>query len=206
MLASRGFNVNDAADRAVLIATWGSAAAQARGITSPYAGYPAGNSVAQRLRPYPQFGNIGVQWAQRGFSWYDSLQAKLTKRYSHGIEMSGSFTWQKELEYGSSANNVFNKEVNKNLSSSSQPFVLAIGLTYRTPAVTSNRVLRSMIRDWTVGSFLRYSSGLPIQVPSANNNLNTLLFQSTYMNRAPARRFSPRTSTATATIRTRILY
>ena len=36
-----------------------------------------------------------------------------------------------------------------------------------------------------MGGILRYSSGTPIQVPSANNNLSSVFFQSTFVNRVP---------------------
>src|SRR5262249_53540200 len=113
-------------------------------------------------------------------------QMKVTKRYSHNLQVAASFTWQKELEYGrSTANNIFNPAVNKTISSESQPFVLVIGPTYRTPAVTSNRLLRTAAPHWTLRGSLSYGSGLPIQSPSAQNNLNLLLFQNTFMNRVP---------------------
>jgi hypothetical protein len=107
------------------------------------------------------------------------LQAKVTKRYSHGLQLTGSFTWQKEQDYGiNQPNDVYNRAVNKSLSAYSQPFVLAIGATYITPsAAPVNRYLRGILRDWTVGAYLNYSSGLPIQSPCAQNNLQTLLFQ-----------------------------
>jgi len=186
MMSQRGFDITNAADRTVLTSLWNSAAAQARGFRAPYAGYPTGLTVAQALRPYPQFGNIGTMWNMRGKSWYDALQAKVTKRYSHNLQVAASFTWQKELEYGrSTANNVYNNAVNKTISSESQPFVLAIGPTYRTPGVGSNRVVKNVVRDWTFGGYLRYASGLPIQAPAGQNNLSLLLFQNTFMNRVP---------------------
>jgi hypothetical protein len=37
-------------------------------------------------------------------------------------------------------------------------------------------VLSWIARDWTYGAFLQYSSGFPIQVPFANNNLNSAIF------------------------------
>ena len=85
----------------------------------------------------------------RGFSWYDSLQTKVTKRFSQGLQGTVSFTWQKELEYGSSVNDVYNPSLNKSLSSSSQPFMISIGFTYMTPAVGPNRFVRTIARDWT---------------------------------------------------------
>ncbi|MEO8594614.1 MAG: TonB-dependent receptor [Candidatus Solibacter sp.] len=183
-LKAKGFDITNAADRTVLNSPWNSTAAQARGIKAPYAGYPTGLTVAQTLRPYPQFGNLGATGQQRANSWYDALQSKLTQRFSHGLTGSASFTWQKELELGNGpTNDSFNIRNNKNISGSSQPFALAIGLSYETPAVTSHKVVRAVVRGWTIGSFFRFSSGLPIPTPSANNNLSNYLFQSTRQNR-----------------------
>jgi hypothetical protein len=176
-LLAQGFDITNAADRAILTSPWNSAAAQARGIKAPYAGYPTGLTVAQVLRPYPQFGSIGASGSDRGYSWYDALQTKVTKRYARGFTASGSFTWQKELEYGVSVvNNVYNPKVNKTISSFSQPLVLAIGASYQMPVVGPNRLVRTVLRDWTIGTFFKYASGFPILVPSAQNNLQNLLF------------------------------
>jgi hypothetical protein len=179
MLLRKGFDITNAADRAILTSQWNSAAAQARGIRAPYAGYPNGLTVAQVLRPYPQFGNIGNMWSMRGHSWYDALQSKVTKRFSKGLTTIASFTWQKELEYGVGVtNDVFNTAVNKQYSSYSQPFVLSVGLSYEMAAVGPNRLVRSVVRNWTIGAFFKDASGVPILSPIAQNNLNLLLFQS----------------------------
>lgn len=188
-LSAAGFDINSAPDRTLLTSPWNSPAAQARGVTAPYTGYPTGQSVAQTLRPYPQFGNITSIWTALGNSWYDALQAKATKRFSHGFDATAAFTWQKELSLGLDANNdVFNRAQNKYISSSSQPLVLAVSVNYKTPAFTNNRLIRSVVRDWSVATVLRYSSGVPIQTPGAQNNLNTLLFRnngSSFANRVP---------------------
>ena len=44
--------------------------------------------------------------------------------------------------------------------------------------MTSSRLVRIVVRDWTFGGFLQYASGLPIESPCGQNNLQTLLFQS----------------------------
>ncbi len=185
MLAQKGFNPANSTDRSVLISAWNSAGAQARGISAPYAGYPTGATVAQSLRRFPQFSSVGDRWSMRGFSWYDALQTKLTKRYSHNLQATMSFTWQKELDYGASINNVFNPSTSKALSSSSQPFILAIGFTYQTPAVGQNSIVRAVVRDWSLGGFVRNASGFPIAAPASQNNLSSVLFQTTRMNRVP---------------------
>ena len=177
-LAARGYNISLPSVQTLLTSAWNSPAAVAAGIKAPYAGYPLGLTVAQTLRPFPQFGNIGVQWMDNGDSWYDALQVKLTKRTSHGLTVISSFSWQKELEFGiNQPNDVFNNSVNKSFSAYSQPYILAIGYSYKTPGVTSSRLVRTAVRDWTFGGDLQYASGLPIESPCGQNNLQTLLFQ-----------------------------
>jgi Carboxypeptidase regulatory-like domain/TonB dependent receptor len=183
-LKAFGLDINSAADRAVLTSLIGSSTAAARGFTAPYAGYSTGATVAQTLRPFPQFsGGIAPMWAPLGDSWYDSLQAKVTKRYSHGLDFTASFTWQKELATGQGINDVFNRANQKSITSTSQPLILVTGFNYELPSLSQSRLVRSMVGGWTLGGLFRYASGIPIAVPASQNNLSSLIFQSTRMNR-----------------------
>jgi len=47
-----------------------------RPVSGSVRGFPLTSSLAQSLRPYPQFTNIPVNWAPLGNSWYDALQVK----------------------------------------------------------------------------------------------------------------------------------
>jgi hypothetical protein len=188
-LASSGLNVNNAADRTLLTSQLRSAQVAAAGFKAPYAAFPTTLTLAQSLRPYPQFGNIPVWWAPIGNSWYDALQSKLTKRYSNGLDVTATFTWQKELTTAENAavNDVFNRKNQKAISGQSQPLVLVTAFTYELPRF-GNSMTRKTLGGWTVGGLLRYASGLPIPVPTANNNLGTLLLRSsgnTFANRVP---------------------
>jgi len=177
-MAARGYDITSTSVDTFLTSAWNSPTAAAAGIKAPYAGYPNGLTVAQTLRPYPQFGNIGVQWMDNGDSWYNAMHVKVTKRTSHGLTVTAAYAWQKELDYGiNQPNNVFNTKVNKDISAYSQPQVLNFAYNYQTPGLTSNRLVRAAIKDWTLGGVFTYSSGLPIGSPCGQNNLQTLLFQ-----------------------------
>ncbi len=66
------------------------------GITQPlpYSGFSPNNTLSSIIgRPFPQFGAIGPGANPTGNSKYDSLQIKATKRFSHGLQASGFFTW-----------------------------------------------------------------------------------------------------------------
>ena len=183
-LKSSGLDINSATDRALLTSLIGSATAAARGFKAPYAGYSSGATVAQTLRPFPQFsGGLSPMWAPLGDSWYDSLQAKVTKRYSHGLDFTVAFTWQKELATGQGINDVFNRPNQKSITSTSQPLIFVTGFNYELPQVTQNKLVRAAVGGWTLGGLFRYASGVPIAVPASQNSLNSLIFQSTRMNR-----------------------
>ncbi len=193
-LAAFGLNVNSATDQALLSKTFTSGLPQARGFQIPYASFPMGQTLEQALRPFPQFSSsLTPTWAPLGNSWYDALQVKATQRLWRGLSGSVAFTWQKELALGAtvqdgsggSINDAFNRGVNKDISSFSQPFVLVPAFNYEVPALSSNKYLRNAVKGWTIGGVLRYSSGLPIQVPTATNSLSSVLEQSTFVNRVP---------------------
>ena len=192
-IASFGLDINSAADRALLRSPVNSSTAAARGFNKlPYAGFPATLTVAQSLRAFPQFGDIPIHYAQLGNSWYDGLQAKVTKRYSHNLSATGAFTWSKTLDLGAESstgggviNDVYNRKNQKAFSVSDLPFVFVATFSYRVPGLGPNRVVRKVVGDWTLSGLLSYTSGSLIQVPAAQNNLSSLLFQSTLANRVP---------------------
>src|SRR5258706_2773087 len=96
-IKSFGLDLHNPTDQALLRARLDSAAAAARGFNKlPYASYSGANTVAQSLRPFAQFGTLTNFGVPLGMSWYDALQVKATKRYSHGLNLTYTFTWQKE--------------------------------------------------------------------------------------------------------------
>ncbi len=71
-----------------------SAAAKAANIPLPYAGF--NSSVAQALRPYPQYTAINALYAQIGNANYNSLQINLQRHFG-SLTMLGAFTAAKFL-------------------------------------------------------------------------------------------------------------
>ena len=200
-LLAYGLDLNNAADRAILRAPISSSTAGRFQNNLPYPGFPTTATVAQALRPYPQFSSgLTPLWAPLGRTWYDSLQLKATKRVSHGLDVVYAFTWAKELQMGIESagltpviNGLQNRSANKTISGFSRPLVSVVSANYRLPAWGSNKLISQVVRDWAIGATMSYASGLPILAPVSTNNLNTLLFQwpsaagtgATFVNRLP---------------------
>ena len=191
-IAQFGLNINNPTDLALLTSKLSSPAAIAAGFKAPYAGFSTGNTVAQSLRPFPQFGSVGEIWAPLGNSWYDALQLKVTKRFSHGLEATANYTRSKNLataeEQGGTTvpiNNVFNRANQKTYSLNDQPNIFVASFTYRIPGWNRTSLTRHALGGWEFGGILRYATGTPIAAPTANNSLSSVLFQSTYATRVP---------------------
>jgi hypothetical protein len=197
-LAKHGIDITNAADRTLLLTPLSLLSpANAARFPAPYAGFPMTSTVAQTLRPFPQFGAFNPIWIPTGNTWYDSLQAKVVKRFSHGLDFNYNFTWSKELTLGAetsywffspvSVNDEYHRNVNKYLSSYSRPLTSVISGSYITPKIFENRILSVLARNWQFGALLRYSSGTPIKVPLSTNQLSSQLLRNsaTTMNRVP---------------------
>ena len=202
ILSNYGLSLDSAADRALLTQPLNSANAIARGFRAPYSGFQMGSPLAQALRPFPQFSSgLAPLWAPLGTTWYDSLQAKVTQRFSNGLDFTYNFTYATELTAGTESdsvgpfgvagvvNDVFNRQQNKYLSFYSRPLVSNFAANYTVPQWGSNKILRQVLSGWQVGTLLTYASGQPIPVPAAQNNLNNQLLRGTtalsYANRVP---------------------
>jgi hypothetical protein len=183
-MSSFGLDPRNAADRALLTSTITSAAVVARGFTKPYAAFPNTATLAQALRPYPQFSDVTSLWAPLGNNWYDSLQVKATKRYSHGLDFTAAYTYSKTLSTVEAhdgtivpLSDVYNRPNQKTYSVSDQPHVFVVGFNYQTPRAGPNKFVKTLVGDWTIGGILRYSSGFPIRVPQAQNAINSVWFR-----------------------------
>ena len=132
----------------------------------PYSGYSTTNTLINALRPYPQFSTIAVTNSPTGNTYYDSLQVKGTKRLSRGLQVNGTFTWSKAMV--SIRPNLF-VESNKSLQPTDQPFVFNANIVYTTQTYFANRILALTTKDWAVGAYLQYGSGLPLTPPAATS-------------------------------------
>jgi hypothetical protein len=188
-----GLDITNPVDRGLLTQRINSPAVIARFpfLANPnnvYPGFPATQPLNQALRPIPQFLGIpGFLGPPLGDTWYDSLQAKLTKRLSHGLSLDSAFTWQKELNLGTGAdttyltpapnliNDVYNRSANKQISGFSRPFVLVTSFRYSTPRMRGDSGFQKALswfgRDWNIAGVLRYQSGEVLRTPASNNQL-----------------------------------
>jgi Carboxypeptidase regulatory-like domain len=197
-LAAHGLNLANAADRALLGTSISSPAVTARGFSAPYVGFPSGASLAQALRPYPQFSSASVSGAMIGNYWYDALQVKVSRRLSQGLWAQVSYTWSKTLGTvsgdGGSGSAVPISQANlppksyKTYLLTDFPQILSVSYRYTIPTfgLAEGRWKSLLLKGWTTDGILIYRSGGLIQVPNAQNGLTSITFApGNFANRVP---------------------
>jgi hypothetical protein len=151
------------------------------GVLTPYAGFPTTSTLINALRPYPQFSTINVTNSPTGKTWYDSLQVRANKRFSHGLQATATFTWSKAMV--GTREDIFNPASStKSIQNTDQPFLFNTGINYTTPGpeFLNFRIAKWLVKDWQLGAILQYSSGLPLTPPTAtttNNIGNSQMFR-----------------------------
>ena len=166
--------------------------AAAHGIYAAYPGMPPNQTVNQQIRPVPQWTSFGVNLGPFiGKTWYDSLQAKVTKRFSHGLSAQASYVWSKATDLGLAAESpallsynpifedIFNLPTNKQLNQLTRPQALIVSGSYTTSGFASDRkglkALSQVVQSWQIGWVLRYQSGALIESATSTNALESQL-------------------------------
>jgi hypothetical protein len=155
--------------------------AQAAGIQAPFPGFAqlfgGQATVAQALRPFPQYQNVAIVGAPYDNSTYNSFQFKADQRLTAGLSGTLAYTRSKFLSDGVEfttgsplRQNYYQRE--KFLYPTDQPNVLALSFNYAFPygRQTQTGVMRKVLGGWSVSGFGTYGSGYPIQVTAINVN------------------------------------
>ena len=203
-LAHYGLSRNNPADLALLTSLIGSPQAAQRGFFPVYPGMPLTQTVNQQIRPVPQWASGGPSsflGPPMGKTWYDGLQTKATKRFSHGLAAQASFTWAKATDLGTGSEapiflsynpvmeDIFNTGLAKQINRLVPPVQAIFSGSYTTPKFnadsTSMKVLSHVVRDWQLGFLLRYQNGAMIESATSSNQLINQLLRQGGFNGAP---------------------
>jgi len=159
-----------------------SAAAVAAGIKMPYAyadmvkqfgGVP---SVAQCLRPFPQYRGIETKESDRtGHSTYHSFLLSVNQRLSSGLTLTGSYVLAKSITntdfvtYQQQGLDQDNPGLEKSLSGNDRTHLIKLNYVWDLPFGKGQKFLKSgplavILGGWRLAGIHNYQSGLPIQL------------------------------------------
>ena len=104
-------------------------------------------------------------------SAYNSLQAMLEKRFSHGFQFQAAYTWSKSMDWASSFEetlNPFNYKASRSLSLFNAPQRFVINYYWDIPGKHDGWVGK-VIDQWSVSGITQFQSGFPIRLQTQND-------------------------------------
>ncbi|HVN80894.1 MAG TPA: TonB-dependent receptor [Terriglobia bacterium] len=136
------------------------------------------------LRPFPQFsGSFGGYPEFIANARYNSLQIRFEKRYSHGLNFTGNYTfskmtddnslgfnpWVGNLQSTGELQDLTNLKAEKSISGVDTPHRLAFAVSYELPVgrgkplgKSMNRALDAALGGWKINSFVTFQTGNPV--------------------------------------------
>ena len=166
----------------------------AAGYKEPFPGFAkgwgGGATLAQALRPYPQFNSIYDANAGVGKTWYDSLQTKVERRFG-AWQFYASYVWSKSLglmhyrQIFSQSTNVqvqdaYNIAEGKSYLPMDLPHVFNMLNSYSLPFGKGRKYFNSagmvtnlLVGGWTISSAHQYRTSSLIQVLTPGNPLGS---------------------------------
>jgi hypothetical protein len=158
--------------------------AQALGIPLPYPQFvdptiQTSRTVAQALRPFPQYGNIRLSVGggdKSGSSKYHAVVFKLNQRMNHGLSLQSSYTWSRMMtdsdRFGAGASlDTARPELEWSIGALDQTHNIKINTVYELPFGSGRRwltegVANAVLGGWRVALTQSYVSGVPLTVTS----------------------------------------
>jgi hypothetical protein len=165
----------------LLLADINSDAARAAGIGAPFPVFEG--TVAQALRPFPQYGTILTDCCleNAGNSNYNAAYVKIERRFSQGLNLLASYTFSKALTDADSAlpifatfsgggevQNPYDLKSEKAVSNQDIPHALVVSYIYELPfgegraIKTGSSFINKLIGGFQIGAVHRYQSGQPL--------------------------------------------
>jgi len=173
----------------ILRADISSLLAQQAGIAPPYPNFTnpsiqrTTRSVAQSLRPYPQYLNVvtgGQGGDKSGHSSYHALVIKTERRYSNGVTFQWNYTLAKLLtdadsyDAGGNSQDQYNRRLDKSIGQYDQTHSLTFSTIFELPFgkgrrwLSNGRVLNRILGGWRIGAIQSYFSGFPVALTRNN--------------------------------------
>jgi hypothetical protein len=142
-------------------------------VTNPFRGLVPGETLngntttrSQLLRPYPQFPNVDVR-RYDGSSRFDSVQGRLTRRFSGGYMLETSYTWSDFTEKVSRLNDT-DADYEERLQDTHLPHRIVVNGIWELPfgrgrkwGSDANALVHGIIGNWSASFIWNWQSGRP---------------------------------------------
>jgi hypothetical protein len=143
-------------------------------VTNPFANLAPGTALSgstvglsQLLMPFPEFGGITSQNDNGASSYFGSLNVRIQKRYSHGLQLLANYTWSRLIEKNNLLN-PFDTSMEKRVSGDDRPQRFVASASYELPFGANklinfgNKWTNRLLGGWVVNGIYTWQLGAPL--------------------------------------------
>jgi hypothetical protein len=139
-------------------------------VANPFAGLLPGSTIngsnvarSQLLRVYPHFTGVTERTVPQGSSYFHMFQARVEKRFSHGVQFLGNYLFSKLIEKRTRLND-FDPAPEKRIASDDRPqrFVASVNWDLPFARFAPDRYTRRVVGGWTVNAIYTKQAGSPL--------------------------------------------
>ncbi len=137
------------------------------------AGFTYGSLNPLTIAPFLGWGNLNAV-ETNGYSRYNGLLMRLSRRFSHGLTGNVNYTLSKAMDTNDNdsdqINNPFSIAQNYAVAGYDQTNVFSTDWVYDIPShAFNNPVLRTLVNGWELTGIFRAQSGMPFSINSNGN-------------------------------------
>jgi Carboxypeptidase regulatory-like domain len=106
-------------------------------------------------------------------SAYNSLQASLDKRFSHGLQFTAAYTFSKSFDQASSFEGILNPidpRISRSLSAFDARHRIVLSYYWELPGRHFNGAAGKLLNGWAVSGITTFQTGFPIRISSLADN------------------------------------
>jgi hypothetical protein len=148
-------------------------------IARPYPSFTG--TVAQAIRPYPQFNTVNWAYPNFGSSSYNSLQVTATKRMTSGLSFLATYVYGKALTdvSGQTVQDIYNRGLARGLANFDHRHDLKFTQVYDLPFgkgkkfLNNGGVVNAIFGNWTITGIQQYRSGDALKVTTSISTSTT---------------------------------
>jgi hypothetical protein len=144
----------------------------------PYPGFDTSLTVAQAMRPYPQFFGVTEAYPYNANSNYNSFQTTVTRHLSKGLGFLAAYTWSKAIGtsdssgpgayYTSTVQDYYNRGLERSVTSFNYPHVFKLTWVYDTPVGKGKKFDLGwgnyIVGGWELAAIHKYSAGASVPI------------------------------------------
>lgn len=137
-------------------------------VAVPFPGFTG--SLAQSLRPFPQYAGISNPWYDAGNSSYNGLQTSFNQRLSTGLTAMINYTWSKEADDLANVRIPLRNDFERSVGVIDHTHVITSTVLYQLPFGNgrrwklNNSFLNGAFGGWQISGIYSFATGAPLTI------------------------------------------